>query len=178
MKNQGKLIVFILSIFTLFNCSKDENNAAPNQAPEAFTLIAVTDGAIGVDVKPTFSWNAAVDPEGDTITYELLMDANSNPTTSIANNISGTSFTLQDRLPLTVSRFWKVMATDNAGNTSMSNTFSFTTRNLSIPTTPVTANAAFSERLAHASIVFDGKMWVIGGIDNSALNDVWNSRFN
>jgi len=168
------LIILLLLVLGIIGCSKDDKPT--NQAPEAFTLIAVTNGAIGVDVKPTFSWNAAIDPDGDTVSYQLLMDGDSNPTTSIVSNISETNFTIAERLPLTENLFWKVVATDTQGNTSASNTFSFTTRDLRIPATPVTANANFSGRSKHTSVVFNNKMWVIGGIgDTGRLNDVWQS---
>ena len=40
--------------------------------------------------------------------------------------------------------------------------------------TLATSNAAFSARSGHTSVVFDDKMWVIGGHDGTApLNDVW-----
>ncbi len=43
-----------------------------------------------------------------------------------------------------------------------------------------TSNAAWPGRRGHASLVFDNKMWVMGGInenifDDDALNDVWSS---
>ena len=38
-----------------------------------------------------------------------------------------------------------------------------------------TASAAFSGRKWHTSVVFDIKMWVIGGFDGSTKNDVWYS---
>ncbi|MDD2715965.1 MAG: hypothetical protein PHW04_08740 [Candidatus Wallbacteria bacterium] len=41
--------------------------------------------------------------------------------------------------------------------------------------TQVTANAAFSARSRHTCLVFDNKMWVIGGYTTSYLNDVWYS---
>lgn len=43
--------------------------------------------------------------------------------------------------------------------------------------TEATANAAWADRKSHASVVFDGKMWVSGGIDASSnqTNDVWYS---
>ena len=179
MKTLKKQLVIASALCLMLiaaSCSSSSDEA-PNQAPEAFTLIAVTDGAIGVDVKPTFTWNAAVDPDGDTITYELLMDANSNPTTSIASNINSTSFTLLERLPLLENLFWRVVATDQAGNTSASNTFSFTTRNLNIPAAPVTDAAGFSKRVFHTSVVFNNKTWVIAGSEASSnyKNDVWSS---
>ncbi|MCX5751774.1 MAG: hypothetical protein NT099_08970 [Candidatus Saganbacteria bacterium] len=43
--------------------------------------------------------------------------------------------------------------------------------------TCATAEAAFDRRGYHSSVVFDNKMWVIGGVDNSSTqkNDVWYS---
>jgi hypothetical protein len=39
-----------------------------------------------------------------------------------------------------------------------------------------TAAAAFAPRVGHASVAFDGKLWVIGGsISTGATNDVWSS---
>lgn len=192
MKTKKKhflIIAFITLALALFNCNGDDNvtldqeseildqvSETPNQAPEAFTLIAVSDGATDVDVIPDFLWNAAVDSDRDSITYELFVDDNSNPTTSMASTINETNFTLEERLPLNQELFWKVVASDSKGNTTSSETFSFTTRNLQIPETPVTANAAFSARRDHTSVVFDNKMWVIGGYDGfSHLNDIWQS---
>lgn len=183
------LFSFIALAFTFVNCSSDDNKAffekgeAPkqpnetvNQAPEDFDLIAVIDGAIDVDVKPEFLWNAATDPDEDALSYELFIDGNTDPTTSIASNINDTNFTLEDRLPLNENLFWKVMASDSEGLTTTSNIFSFTTRDLKMPPTPVNANAGFSGRTDHTSVVFKDKIWVIGGYDGvSRLNDVWNS---
>ena len=42
--------------------------------------------------------------------------------------------------------------------------------------TRVTANAGWSDRSNHTSLVYNNKMWVIGGDDGTnRLNDVWNS---
>ena len=43
--------------------------------------------------------------------------------------------------------------------------------------TEATASAAFGKRFAHSSVVFDDRMWVIGGIDGNgnSRNDVWYS---
>jgi hypothetical protein len=43
--------------------------------------------------------------------------------------------------------------------------------------TQATAAAAFTARFKHDSAVFNNKIWVIGGTDNSSnnLNDVWYS---
>lgn len=39
----------------------------------------------------------------------------------------------------------------------------------------VLEHAAWSPRYGHASTVFDGAMWIIGGYDGSLLSDVWYS---
>jgi hypothetical protein len=42
--------------------------------------------------------------------------------------------------------------------------------------TETTSNAAFTPRYGHAGVVFNNKMWVIGGMSGSGeLNDVWSS---
>jgi hypothetical protein len=41
--------------------------------------------------------------------------------------------------------------------------------------TRATDNAGWTARGDHTSVVFDNKMWVIGGWDNKAKNDVWYS---
>ncbi len=42
--------------------------------------------------------------------------------------------------------------------------------------TLATSDAAWSARWGHSSVVFDHKMWVLGGIDDSTKNDVWFSE--
>jgi len=120
---------------------------------------------------------AATDPDGDTVSYDLYIGENPNPTTLFEGDITTTNYQLQDRLSIVTDYYWKVIAKDNNGsNTTSDDTFNFTTRNLNFPTTPVTANAAFSERNSHTTAVFDNKLWVIGGFNESnfmAHNDVW-----
>ena len=40
---------------------------------------------------------------------------------------------------------------------------------------PTTTDAAWSVRSRHSSVVFDGKIWVLGGYDGGHKNDVWYS---
>ncbi len=173
-----KTISFLFTIvFTMISCSKSDNGLA-NRVPETFNLIGITNGTTGVDLLPNFIWTAAVDPDGDPVTYDLYIDSNENPTILFAENISVTNYQAEERLSLTNQYYWKVVAKDNKGNTTESEEiYSFTTRDLNIPNTPITVSAAFAGRLDHTTAVFDNKMWVIGGSDGylSYKNDVWYS---
>ena len=178
MKNLFKYITVILITITIFNCSKnDDGGAAPNQAPEAFALIAVTNNDTGVDVKPNFSWQEAVDPENDAVSYSLYVGNEADPTTLLAENISSTNYQPTERLLMYANYNWKVVAKDSKGATTTSNMFSFATRGLNMPTQAVTTNAPFSERYLHSSVMFDNKLWVIAGRDDGSPynNDVWYS---
>lgn len=174
MKNKSIFLTTLFLTFFLISCSSD-NTEPVNQAPVAFNLISVTNNDSNVAVTPTFTWNAATDTDGDTITYELILDTNATPTTVIASNLSNTSFVVTERLPLFEIFFWKVIAKDTNGSQTESETFSFTTRNLNIPTTPRTDNAGFSARRSHTSVQFNNKLWVIAGNDGVNKNDVWSS---
>ncbi len=156
-------------------CSKDKPKPA-NQAPDTFNLVGVTNGATNVDVMPNLSWSAATDPDGDAISYDLYIDSNENPTTLFAEDITATNYQLQERLSIVEQYYWKVVAKDNNGNTTPSDdTYSFTTRNLNFPNTPVTANAAFSKRWGHTTAVFDNKLWVIGGFGDGITRMMYGS---
>jgi len=180
------MVLYRVFVFTLLvGCSDDSGNVLTptiptdpqNQAPEAFGLTSITNGATNVDVEPNFSWVAAADPDSDAVTYDFYLDTNEDPTTIIGANISGTSFQAQDRLNLLNQYYWKVVAKDTKGNSTQSNnTYNFTTRNLNFPTIPLVVNADFSKRTDHTTTIFNNKLWVIGGnISTISTNDVWNS---
>ncbi|KAG1649002.1 Kelch repeat-containing protein 1 [Nymphon striatum] len=101
--------------------------------------------------------------------------------------------------------YWKVEATDAAGKISQSEIHKFTTRNLNIPKTPLVAdgvidgegsnnytndvwysedglkwteatpNAEFSKRSFQATVTFNNKLWLIGGLNSELVGDVWSS---
>ena len=50
----------------------------PNTAPPVPTLSGPIDGVATNDTTPTFTWNSVTDPEGDTVTYEIQIDNNSD----------------------------------------------------------------------------------------------------
>jgi len=184
------LLLFVLNLFQ--SCSKDdasapvvkqEPDAIPEPEPEpenklptqAVLLSPVVD-AINIDVKPTFSWEAATDADGDTITYEIYADTTSTPNTLIGTT-TDTTLELEERLPLLETLNWKVVAKDGNGGESESEINSFGTR--TVITSNATTSAQFGERGGHSSVVFNDKVWVIGGrLGNGNTvdtNEVWNS---
>jgi hypothetical protein len=66
-----------------------------------------------VNRTPTFSWEQATDPDGDTVTYDLYVDSQENPSTLIAENLSTTSFELTENLDFETQYYWKVVAKDD-----------------------------------------------------------------
>ncbi len=152
-----------------------------NQPPEDFNLLEVPNSEMNVVLNPTLIWDNAIDPDGDTITYDLLLDVgNENPSTIIANDIQQTTFEISENLDHSTTYFWQVIALDNQGNSTSSEVFSFTTR--LFRETLVTREAQFSTRTEHGLIEFNGKLWVIGGfhasngaVNGGLLNDVWSS---
>lgn len=62
MKSYFKITILLMAI-TICSCSSDDSNSNPNEAPEAFNLIGVTNRAVQVELFPMFSWADAVDPE-------------------------------------------------------------------------------------------------------------------
>ena len=162
-------------------CKKNDDNppletALQNEPPLSFAILNVPNGAADVDIIPTLNWESAKNPKGGEVTYDLYLDESVDSSTLIESDITNTSFELPERLHLLTDYRWKVIAKDAAGKTSQSSVSKFTTRNLHIPKTPVTAAAQFSPRRWHTSVVFDNKMWVIGGYDGGRKNDVWFSK--
>ena len=170
------LVTFLL---IAFSCSKDDapeqEQQQVNEAPTTVILTGPANSALNVDVKPSFTWQAATDSNGDTITYQVYADTNVNPTTLIGST-TNTHLDMDERLLLLQAYNWKVVASDGRGGESQSEVQSFRTR--SIISSIVSNTAPFGNRRLHGSVVFNDKLWVIGGQLNGGTlkNDVWNSN--
>jgi hypothetical protein len=177
MKTTILLPLFFFVLLLFMGCSNDDGpRAIDNLPPELFSLISVNDGAVNVDVNPTFVWEPTIDPEGEDITYDLYVDTMDNPQNLVAENIASTTHTLSNRLSLNTEYHWKVVAKDEKGNqTESENSFGFSTRGITTGTL-VTNAAAFGTRQDHATVVFNDRLWVIGGHNGFVYkNDVWYS---
>lgn len=165
MRNNSLLLVSVMA--TLLSCSKEDVTEVQNEKPQPFNLIAINNGAVDVGVKPTFVWEPAIDPEGFNVTYDLLVGKTANDLESFASTINGTTFTVTNRFPVLEELFWSVKAKDNKGAETLAlDTFSFTTRKLTDGTLGINT---FTTLQSHTSLVFDTKLWLIGG-QNNLLN--------
>ena len=180
-----RISLFGLMGIALLSCSKSDDSTPPkidpdpdpvNQAPAAFDLLTAADGAEGVDVLPTLTWETATDPDGDTVSYDVFLDGSADPTTLLSGAVGATTVTGTERLHFLTPYNWKVVAKDTEGATTASGVFGFTTRGLRVPATATVEAAAFSPKIALSSVAFGDKLWVIGGRDSAGFQEeVWST---
>ena len=158
--------------------SNETNDNTPNEnsGPGEFNLLAIADAEENVALENIeLTWEAAVDADGDSVTYSLLFDkGNEAPTTLVAENLTETSFQLMTELQRNASYSWQVIASDSKGAITNSTVFSFTTKPVTV--TKLLDDAEFKGRAEHTSLVFDGRIWILGGIDrHERADDIWSS---
>lgn len=118
--------MLLCSTLLLFSCTKEEGPIS--RPPNSFDLIEVPNGATDIELQPQLKWEVATDPDGDQVTYQVYLDAQNPPQTSIINNLNVNTLTIEDALQPETTYYWKVVAKDTQGNTTESNVASFTTR--------------------------------------------------
>lgn len=84
-----------------------------------------SDGATGASTSAKLIWNGG-DPDGDQVTYDVYLSKGSgDPSTLVADDITETSY--DPTLEAGTTYFWKVVATDPDGDTTVGPVWSFTT---------------------------------------------------
>lgn len=98
----------------------------PNNPPAVPELVAPADAAQDVKINTYFSWKAVTDPDGDEVSYKLMISTDNGATWS-----STESTTTRSRhssfLAKSTTHSWKVQAVDAFGAVSESETRTFTT---------------------------------------------------
>ena len=134
------LLLLTLSCALCFqSCEKNEeeqDQTSSNEAPGSFHLVFVNDNPDEIALTPYLTWTASIDPDGDIVTYDLIMDetavltsnGQTAPSTVIQADISSNAFTLTNALTEFTEYTWCVIAKDAQGaTTKSSNIFSFRT---------------------------------------------------
>ncbi|MFS4469246.1 hypothetical protein [Maribacter sp. 2210JD10-5] len=176
------VLFLVLILLVALGCNKNDDPVPPksevidkpnlepdpqNRPPGSFGLMTVTDGAENVNILPTLSWEQATDPDGDQVTYDLLMGVEEDSTIIWLENLTTTSVALDRRLKVNTTYYWKILAKDDKNGSVESNIFSFTTRDLRIPSEPSTINEKWIGRKEHSTVVFNDELWAIGGVGNA-----------
>ena len=152
-----------------------ETGIYPNVSPLEFSLYNPPNGSGDITGPITFTWDDATDPDNDLVSYELLLDQSTAPSTSIVTELNATSYSYSgENLIQGQTYYWQVIARDGNGGEVSSTIFSFTiqtTMNLA------TDEPGWEARYAHTSVSFQDKLWVICGESpgGTHYHDVWSS---
>ena len=125
-----------------------ENSSAANTLPTSPILLLLANNSYTTNRTPGFLWNNSNDSDGDTLTYNLVIDDNSafnNPevnVTQIAQGTLNTSYDITTELNVDTTYYWKVAANDSTGYGAWSNTSNFTVQSYLLITL-TTSSVAF-----------------------------------
>ncbi len=146
-----KQFIAILAISTiLWSCGGGGGDDPPpppppeNKAPSTPAQIEPTNNKLCIDNTVIFEWNAATDPEGDAITYELQVATNNQFSQNLlTRNSSSTSTSVS--LEKGIAYYWRIRSNDSRNNSSTySSTFQFYTEGEGVtnhlPFSPVLVN--------------------------------------
>lgn len=121
-RNKQLLTLNYNNTFTMLTVSQ----AMPNEAPTAPEPITPAANATDVKVNAQFQWKAATDPDGDALTYKLMVSDNGG-TSWVSATTTATSAKLSNLMAKNTSYVWKVEASDAFGGKAESATTTFTT---------------------------------------------------
>ena len=98
----------------------------PNSAPDAPVLTFPESSATDIPTNVTFKWNVPADPDGDVLTYTLMISSNGGTTWQTMESESN-STKFSSYLKKNTEYMWKVEASDPFGGKSVSDIRYFTT---------------------------------------------------
>jgi parallel beta-helix repeat protein len=111
----------------------DAAGASVSFAPRAFSLLSPTHGDTLETLVPIFKWNKAIDPDtSEKIVYTLQIDRNQNfSSPRTISNIADTTYELKDGLSVVATHYWRVVASNSFGLSTLSReVFKFTIGNI------------------------------------------------
>ena len=126
-----------------------------NTSPNPVTLLYLPDGAV-VHTRPLFAWNAAVDPDGDTVTYHLQISQDpgfNEASTLVFTTMAAMYYVEEDRALQDLTQYyWRVVPVDSFGARPVLNEVrSFTTDNAN-PEVPGVVLGSVREGATQAAI--------------------------
>ncbi len=120
MKEMKKFsYLFILGII-IWSCGGGDSPPSPpkeNRAPSVPSLVYPTNNFLCINNTIEFTWNGSVDPDGDNISYEILI-AKDNLFTQIVQQKTTSALSSSISLDKGVAHYWKVRAVDSKSKAS------------------------------------------------------------
>jgi len=114
------------------NINYDVFTGEVNHPPNKPSNPSPVDGATGVDIDVTLSWQCS-DPDGDNLTYDVYFGTGENQLKKVSGNQSSTTYK-PSSLNYSTTYYWKIVAWDEHGESSESPVWRFTTEET--PNTP------------------------------------------
>ena len=107
--------VFLMAIL-IYSCSSGgDDGPPPNSAPgEVSGVVFPTSNLLCTDNTITFQWNASTDPDGDAVSYRIIIATDRELINQVENRIVSTNsvtLTLEEG----VAYYWSVTAIDDEG---------------------------------------------------------------
>ncbi len=130
----GKVNIIDFVVFTNnYGQTKPENTDQPPSAPSGPNPV---NNAENIPLETLLQWQESVDPEGGSVTYDVYLDQNSQPTTYQGNS-SIEQYTISG-LSNATTYYWQIVAEDDSGNRVAGSIWRFTTTEAadSPPTAP------------------------------------------
>lgn len=150
------------NLTTTNNSDADYNgipdNFESNQKPNQPSNPTPSNGATGIGTNVTLQWECS-DPEGDQLDYDIILEANPNPTRKEKQYHNSKSYTVSGLEPET-TYYWKIWAYDSENNDTEGPVWSFTTagEEKSKPTVETNDATAITQTLGtlNGAVISDG----------------------
>lgn len=117
------LITVVMSILLFTKCKKEEKNSNPTD----FSLVSPFNLASDISLDEPMVWQDAVDPDGDDLVYDLYLGTTPVQSSALVSALTVTEYS--PSLLTSTTYYWKVVALDQKGGSSESQTWSFSTLN-------------------------------------------------
>lgn len=116
-----RLRYYVIVLFTLcflyWACDNSEDGLTANESPSIPELLSPVNFALIDSPGVTFLWNPAIDPEGESITYNLQLSTRADFTNILFSDLLHDP-SIEMTLEKGVFYYWRVRAIDASNNTS------------------------------------------------------------
>ena len=170
-----KFIYIVIVSVLIVSCGGGGDDPQPtptpepeNRAPSKPTLNDPVNNLLCIDNAVSFKWNAASDPDGDTVSY-MLEIAEDNAFSPIAHSLAITTNTKAVSLEKGVAYYWRVKAKDSKNALSAySSTYQFYTEGVGIvnhlPFTPSLVKPTLNAVEQNATTILE---WSASDVDTN-----------